>query len=667
MQINKKLSILSTVIVSALTACNGGGNSGPNNTTNYGEVVSISKQKLGGMPVPGLGTVSYASPLAVGYATGQPQLGYYFESNLTVLSYESANQTNTKTLYNYDVTENLIYKNLVGASMIESVSAYAIQYQTQGQNYQTDPAQIVRTASGLIIVPNMKNGAPIRGVVVYFHPTTFGKNQVPSCLGPFFTGAGNVSLNIPDYCNVTTLDNTGDGFYASLSAIYAARGFVVIAPDYVGQGADYNNVHPYVAYPDNNVYAAFNMFPALRQILASDYGVSASQELPLFITGYSEGGGYALKASQMAQGSQSGVLSKNALKLKITSPQEGAYSLADQMNFAFNDNNDGVFNCSSNSTYNCGNVDVMSSANSPLRTESVNQMNSWNIVTAVSAATYKPALTSYVLTAAMYYSFHNLTNAYNFAMNTQFWSDIPMSPTEIATLYELYSGVLGTTYTGGQISGAIVNNTFNINNYDPKTPLNLTFFLPDGSTYPVSAPANHYGTNNAGTAFINPAVSANDQFQLILTNGSTYNWTSNSPINFIHMVFDSAVTVLNTHEAYSCMKYGVNFAGGNGLVSSSGSCSVNASAGLIESTVIPNFQMTNNYTQLSPLGVEGITNPNEPNPLANSKFWTPNSLVSTLGTPFDHPDMFVIGNIIALCTFENSLQNGTNSGVCPSF
>lgn len=665
MKIKKKLSILSSIIISSLTvACNGGGYSGPNNTTNYGDVISISKQQLGSISVPNIGSISYASPLAVGYATTQPQLGYYFESDLSVLDYEAANQANTKTLYNYDVASNLIEKNIDNTNMIESVSAYAIQYKTQGQNYQTDPAQVVRTASGLIIVPNMKNGAPIRGVVVYFHPTTFGKNQVPSCLGPFFAGAGNVSLNIPDYCNVTALDNTGDGFYASLSAIYAARGFVVIAPDYVGQGIDYDNVHPYVAYPDNNVYAAFNMFPALRQILASDYGISASQQLPLFITGYSEGGGYALKASQMAQGNQSGFLNKNGLQLKITSPQEGAYSLADQMNFAFNDNNDGVFNCSSDPTYDCGNANVMTSANSPLRTESVIQMNSWNVVTAAAAATYKPALTSYVLAAAMYYSFHNLTNAYNFAMNTQFWSDIPMSPTEVATLYELYSGILGTTYTGGQISSAIVNNTFNINNYDPETPLNLTFYLPNGATLPISESPNHYGTNNAGTAFINSAVSSNDQFELILTNGSTYNWTSNSPINFIHMVFDSAVTVLNTHEAYSCMKYGVSFAGGNGLVPSAAPCSVAASGGLIESTIIPNFQMANNYTQLSPMG---IADPTKPNPLANSKFWISNNLVPTLGTPFDHPNMFVVGNIIALCTFENSLQNGSNSGVCPNF
>jgi len=668
MKIKKILTTLSVLITLPLLGCNGGGSAGPNNTTNYGQVVSVSKQQLGSITVPGLGSVPYASMLALGYATTQDSLGYYFESDLTTLPYQAANQGNTLSLYNYNVANNLIYKNLAGANLAESVSAYAVKYLTQGQNYQTDPAQIVRTASGLIVVPNMHSGVPIRGVVVYFHPTTFGKNQVPSCLGPFFAGTGNVSLNVPDYCNVTALDNTGDGFFASLSAIYASRGFVVVAPDYTGQGADYNNVHPYVAYPENNVFAAFNMLPAMRQILADSFGVEKTKTLPLFITGYSEGGGYALKASQLAQTSQSSVLANNGLQLKITSPQEGAYSLPDQMNFAFEDTSDGIFNCSNNPDYNCGAPDMMVTAISPLRTESVAYMNSWNTVSAMSAAGYKPALTGYVLAAAMYYSFHNLTNAYNFAMNTQFWSKITMPDRTIATLYQLFSGELGTKYTGGAISGSIVANAFTINNYDPVFSTSVTFYSPTLAV-PIPFSENRYGQNNYATLFINAAVEQNDQFQQILTNGSTYNWTSKSPINMIHMNYDSAVTVLNTHQAYSCMKYGASFPGGNGLVASSAPCTVAASGNLIESTVIPNFQLTNNFVQLTPL------NSDKPNPLANAKFWVTDSLSSALSSatgsslavPFDHPNMFVVGNIIALCTFENALQNGSNSGVCPAF
>ena len=625
---------VSSVTLIVLTACNGGGSTGPTGTTNYGEMVSESQQSLG-----------MYSNMAVLYPIMLQTGNYGTISGTSFLqesAYQIANDKNTKTAYNFAPYANMGDPTYFKAS---SVKAYAIQYKTPGQNADSIPSQVVRTASGLIILPNTTN---IRGVVVYFHPTTFGKNDVPSCM--------NVSINIPSYCNLTAIGNTGTGTLAMLSAIYAARGFAVVAPDYVGQGSDWDNVHPYVVFPENNALSAFNMLPSLRKIL-NDNGVATTQKLPLFITGYSEGGGYALKASQMAQGSSASIVANNNLELKITSPQEGAYSLTDQMNFAFNDNNDGMFNCSSNPSYNCGNVDMMKTSMSQDVAPEVSTMNSWNIVSAPDAAGYKPALTSYVLTAAMVYDFNNLGNAYNFAMNTQFWSNINIGDGIDANLYQLYSGIYGSKYTGSQISNAIVANTFSVNNYDQITTPTITSF--PGSQ--ITMPANHYGINSPATLFIHQGITKNPVFQNILTSGSTYNWQSSSPINFIHMVYDSAVTVLNSHEAYSCMKNGTRFVGSNGMVSSGGVCSTAPSGNMVESTIIQNFQLTNNLTQLSPMADTTTVNP-----LANAKFWTANSLNASLGTPFDHGDMFVLGSIIALCTFENQIKDGTNSGVCPT-
>lgn len=643
------LASCSTLMSLSLIACNGGGSSGPTTSANYGGIISESAQNIG--VYSNIAKTLYPITLQAGnFAT-------ISGASFTESDYQTANKLNSATAFNFapfaPITTN------PGYFKAGSVAAYAIQYATPGQNATSDPAQIVRTASGLIIIP--KNITP-RGVVVYFHPTTFGKNQVPSCLGPVATGAGNMSANIPSYCNVTSLDNTGAATFAMLSSIFAARGFVVVAPDYVGQGVDYNNVHPYVVYPDNNVWAAFNMFPAMRKILAEN-NIPSSLNLPLLITGYSEGGGYALDASRIAQTSAADLLAKNNLTLKITSPQEGAYSLVDQMNFAFNNNNDGAFNCSSNPSYDCGNVDMMQEQPSMDVTESVATMNNWNIVSAPNAAGYKPALTSYVLTAAMYYSFHNISGAYNYAMNPAFWSGINMAVvggSGLANLYQLYSGVYGSVYTGTQISGAIVANTFTVNNYDPISSPTLTVFSPFGGVK-APFPANHYGTNSAGTLFINQGVSTDPQFKQILAGGSTYNWHTNSPINLIHMVYDSAVTVINSHQAYSCMKNGVDFIGSGGMVSSAGVCTTQGSGNMIESTIIQNFQLTNNYFQLLPLEDDDTANS-----FANSQFWTKNQADASLGTPYDHADMFVQGSIAALCTFENQLASGSNSGVCPN-
>lgn len=663
--------LISTLVAStavALSACGGTGSAGPTATANYGQVESILLQKVALPPL--LNTPTESLPIAYLYPFAK-NIGYYAESAgkgfAQSYGYESANVVNTKSVYNFDV-------NAFNSSFLaQTVSAYAIKYQTPGQNADTIPAQVVRTASGMVIVPNTNN---IRGVVVYFHPTTLGKNQVPSCLVN--------SVNVPAYCTEQPdfeSETTGFGLYAVLSSIYASRGFVVVAPDYVGQGNDWNNVHPYVAYPENNVLSAFYMFPAMRQILA-ERGIESSQQLPLFITGYSEGGGYALKASQMAQNNVAGLISNNNLLLKITSPQEGAYSLKDQMDFAFTNLSDGVLNCanSTDPSFKCGESDAMES-NGTIKNPAVSQMNNWNIGSSMYAAQSKPPLTSYVLAAAMYYSFNNMSTAYNFAMNNQFWSQISMGGGVIATLYGLYSGIMGHAYSGGAIGTAIIANTMSIKStvngeyYNQAESLpNFTFYnVPLVGKLRLPQPNGYYGANNQGTIFINQGVNSSPDFQQILVQGSTYNWKTTSPINFIHMVYDSAVTVLNSHQAYTCMKDGTNFTGSGDLVASGGQCSTAASGNMIESTIIPNYQLTNNMYQLAAWN----STYNIPNPVAHSKFWTSaagldkNNVLNVnekgLGVPFDHGNMFVLGNIIALCTFENQLMSSeSNSGRCPN-
>lgn len=639
-----KFTMLSIVTFAGviLAGCNGGGNAGPAATTQYGQMTVESAQQLG--VYSNLKTALYPVMLSYGY--------YGTESN-----YQKANVANTKSIYNYDTLGNLASSSYFKA---ESVSAYAIQYTTPGVNATTEPLDVVHNVSGLVIIPN---GITPRGVVMYFHPTTFGKNQVPSCLGRL-TGGATVSQNIPAYCNVTSLDNTGAEVFSQLAAIYAARGFIVLAPDYVGQGADYSSVHPYVAYPENNVLTAFNMMAPMRQILAqAPFNISASTALPLFVTGYSEGGGYALKASQLAQTSQAQLLANNNLQLKITSPQEGAYSLPDQMNFAFEDNYDGLFSCSSVES-NCGNNDMMKTDQSG-PTDVVDAMNNWDIVSAPSAAGSKPALTSYVLTAVANYTFHNISGAYDTEMNHQFWAQINMPGGVVANLYQLYSGVYGTKYTGGTISAAIVGNATTINSYDTYESKNVTFFIL-GNPFPYTMKAYYYGSNNSALNFINEGVTTDPNFIQILKTGSTYNWKTSSPINLIHLAYDSLVPVINANQAYSCMKHGISYPGSATSESSVAECNpAVASSGLIESTIIQNFQIVNNATQLTPMISASAVNP-----YAISKFWVKPELNGVTlpfgGLPFDHGNISALGNIVALCTFENALDYGSNSGTCPN-
>lgn len=63
-----------------------------------------------------------------------------------------------------------------------------------------------------------------KGVIAYFHPTVIDRRRVPSSWG----------LQ-----------------YLAIIGLYAASGYIVIMPDYIGLTEPY--AHPYVIYPQQNV------------------------------------------------------------------------------------------------------------------------------------------------------------------------------------------------------------------------------------------------------------------------------------------------------------------------------------------------------------------------------------------------------------------------------
>ena len=627
-----------------LCAC-GTGTSATTATENYGQVVSISQQNLQSFTMNG-NSVSYSSPEGLGQLFSTLA---YFPNDISQESVAAYNNSSAVSLYNYNPQHNLISDRLNPSFPVESVSAYNIEYMTQNVNTTTS-----QKVSGLVVVPNMKNGSQIKGVVLYFHPTSFGKNQVPSCLGAPINGYPQISANIPTYCNLATLDGTGASYFLNIAGVFAANGYIVMAPDYLGQGVDTNGLHPYKVYPAQDSLSGLNIIPAMRQILQTKYGISNSQSFGLYITGYSEGGAYALYASKMAQTEAASLLSSNNIQLKISTPYEGSYSLVDQENFALDDNSDGLFNCADNIdlAYQCGESSMMNGNNI---STAVSSMNKWRVVSSPAASQLKPAMNAYILSPMMYYGFNNSYDAIYNAMPLAFWQ-FYMGQDQT----NLYNILVNPALTGNDIAGSIIQNAvLNLGYNKIVTPTINTYGSQGQSLY--SFPRGQYGVNNAGSLFMSNTITTNPMFQNNFTNAMTYNWSTNSPIHFISLDYDSIVTSINTRQAYSCMKTGNSFAGvPNNMVASSGICSASASSNMVESTIVPNLQVTNNESQLNP-----ITYPN-----GIAKFWTTqgqNSKFSYTGmAPFDHIEIFYLGNMIALCTFENMRNNGTNSSHCPS-
>ncbi len=128
--------------------------------------------------------------------------------------------------------------------------------------------------SGGLLIPQGISKAQIRGVLVYFHGTTFNKSQVPSQY------EGNVETQL-------------------MAEVFASQGYVVVMPDYVGQGVDWQNAHPYVLYPQVSAKTAADMLTAVKPTLVASLGLlPGDPALKLFSVGYSEGGSYSLWFNQ---------------------------------------------------------------------------------------------------------------------------------------------------------------------------------------------------------------------------------------------------------------------------------------------------------------------------------------------------------------------------------
>lgn len=163
---------------------------------------------------------------------------------------------------NFDLNAKPILNNPLG---IQSVSHQPVNYSTTVPLPGGDQTFQV---SGGILVPDGIDKSELKGVIVYFHGTTFSKNQVGS----------NVSNNETQLC----------------AEVFASQGYVVLIPDYVGQGVDWQNVHPYVLYPEVSAQTAADMLTAVRPLLTSRFGLLGPDTLKLFSAGYSEGGAYSL-------------------------------------------------------------------------------------------------------------------------------------------------------------------------------------------------------------------------------------------------------------------------------------------------------------------------------------------------------------------------------------
>jgi len=161
-----------------------------------------------------------------------------------------------------------------------------------------DPKGNSITSTGAMMVPTGPNGSCTgsRPIVVYAHGTTVEKAA--------------------DIANLSDEDNA-EGLL--IAAVFAAQGYIVVAPNYAGYDASTLSYHPYLNADQQSKDTA-DALTAAKASLPTSTAPMVTYSTKLFVTGYSQGGYVAMATHRLLQ--QTGVA------VTAAAPMSGPYALA---------------------------------------------------------------------------------------------------------------------------------------------------------------------------------------------------------------------------------------------------------------------------------------------------------------------------------------------------
>jgi len=259
------------------------------------------------------------------------------------------------------------------------VDFYNLSYWTKGSAGESTKS------SGALMVPTGGTGCSgARPVLAYAHGTQFSK-----------------LINIADITDPANSEGV------LIAAMFAAHGYIVVAPNYAGYAASTLGYHPYL----NAAQQSAEMIDALtaaRAVLPHTMTSSTSDNGKLFLSGYSEGG-YVAMATQHA-------LQAAGKTVTASAPMSGPYALE-----AFGD---AVF---------FGHVNLGSTLFTPLLTTSY-QKAYGNLYTSTAdayAATYATGIETVLPSTA---TITQLFSTGKLPQTALFNSTTPVNPTGNATL-----------------------------------------------------------------------------------------------------------------------------------------------------------------------------------------------------------------------------------------
>ena len=180
---------------------------------------------------------------------------------------------------------------LSGAPICD-ITVYHIEYNTVGG------AGEATVASGALMVPSGSDArcSGPRPIVLYAHATTTDR-----------------SFNIAD------LGNSENAEGLLLAAFFAARGDIVVAPNYAGYDISTLPYHPFLV-ADQQSKDMIDALSAARSALPTAAAPRSTDNGRLFITGYSQGGFVAMATHRAMQSA--------GMAVTASAPMSGPYALA---------------------------------------------------------------------------------------------------------------------------------------------------------------------------------------------------------------------------------------------------------------------------------------------------------------------------------------------------
>ena len=172
------------------------------------------------------------------------------------------------------------------------IDVYHLEYQT------VDPAGNLTPASGAVMVPD-DSGSTCQGerpVVLYAHGT-----------------------NTDRAFNIADLEAPDNGEGLLMAAVFAADGYIVVAPNYVGFDTSTLGYHPYLN-GDQQSKDMIDALTAARSALPTTNAPGTSEGAQLLVTGYSQGGYVAMATHRALQAAGQTVTA--------SAPMSGPYALS---------------------------------------------------------------------------------------------------------------------------------------------------------------------------------------------------------------------------------------------------------------------------------------------------------------------------------------------------